>query len=44
LKEKNQYFVRSFASNAKGVSYGDILEFRTKKLAEVISDTVVNIG
>ena len=44
LKEKNQYFVRSFALNAKGVSYGDVLEFKTKKLAEVVSDTVVNIG
>ncbi len=34
LQPNTEYFVRAFATNSKGIGYGDVISFATKKLIE----------
>jgi hypothetical protein len=44
LQENTTYYLRAFASNKVGTNYGEVINFKTLKLAQVITDTVVSIG
>jgi hypothetical protein len=43
LEENTSYYVRAFAINEKGTAYGEIISFKTKRFARVVTDTVVDI-
>jgi hypothetical protein len=44
ISESSTYFVRSFAKNKKGVSYGESLQFTTKGLGKVTTLDATNIN
>ena len=44
LQENTTYYLRAFVSNKVGTGYGEVITFKTLKLSQVITDTVVSIG
>ncbi|MCC6816673.1 MAG: hypothetical protein IT267_09700 [Saprospiraceae bacterium] len=44
ISESSTYYVRSFAKNKKGVSYGESLQFTTKGLGKVTTQDATNIN